>query len=378
MNRKEALEHFHKEIGIEAVEQQKQVFYEDFKKNKNQFCNDIRAGLEQMIEELVSHSPEKQVAVIRFAYIQAAVLGGRYTWQLIAQDKNEYLDKDSIQMELDLSVYFQSIEQMEDTLVKESRKYLENMYEGDVLKYKLQAFQNCLPVLYLACSQALVDFRETEAYGELCKERVFRIVLCGYMDQEQIVFLDTEEDLEKAKEKLYLQGDAAQLKEVDFIYRNYSGIVLKEEEKRIDCKKLLFTCFSKSRIRYHQFKFCNMIGASFRNSRIDDTGFVGNPMQQVDFTGATLCNCDMHASMFYGGEFVEGQITPGIYEASFRNAKLENVYFSLCDLRNCDFTGAQMIDVHMEDAKLAGAKINKEYREILALTKQQEEEVDWV
>lgn len=378
MDRKEALLHFQTTVAQPAVEAILKQFYEEFSAKKQEFCQLLLQGVDKLLEKVLQEDPEKEIAVIRLAYLQAGILDGTYQWQLVAQDKNEYLDKKPIEMAIEVSSFFSCIENLAAELTAEVRKYVGNLYEGDVDTYKIQAWKKCLPTVYLASSYAFRTFREHEKFQQIRRHKVFRIAVSGYMDQEQVVFLHTEEDFEKTKQQLYRKGDAVQWKEPQFLYRNYSGIVLKKKESRVDCKNLMFTCFEKSRIRYHQFMFCNMIGINFRNSRIDDSGFIGNPMQQADFTDAVLCNCDMHTSMFYGGEYVDGQITPGIFSASFQNATLDRVDFSYCDLRNSDFSGANMGEVRFEHAKLKGTRIDEKNRENLILTQQQIEEIIWV
>lgn len=377
MNRKEAYLHFQTAIAQPAVEANQKRFYEQFSINKLQFCQTLLQGVNELLEKVLQEDPEKEIAVIRLVYLQASILDGTYQWQVMAQDKNEYLDKKPIETVIDVSPFFSCIESMAAELTTEVRKYVGNLYEGDIATYKLEAWKQCMPTIYLAGAYAFRSFRENELFQQIHRHKAFRIVVSGYMDREQVVFLHTEEDFEKAKQQLYRKGDAVQMAETQFLYRNYGGIVCKKEESRVDCKNLMFTCFAKCRIRYHQFMFCNMIGINFQNSRIDDSGFIGNPMQQADFTGAVLCNCDLHTSMFYGGEYVDGQITPGIFSVSFRNTKLDRVNFSYCDLRNCDFSGSQMNEVIFEHAKMQGTRIDEGNRNKLTLSQEQQEEIIW-
>lgn len=378
MNRKEALEHFETNIAKPAVENILPVFYEKFRQQKEKFCEKLVNAVEQLLVQVNGKEPEVEIATIRISYLQASILDGTYQWQIVAQDKREYLDKKEREFYIAFPEIFTCIEELESELEKEVRKYVGNLYEGDVRSYKIQAFEKCMGCIYQAGMYAFRHFRKNEIFLHRKTHSVFKIMIGGYMDLMQIVFLQSKEDYEKVKEELYKPGEKKHLDEHQMIYRDYSGIELKEVAKRVEAKNLMFACFANSRIRYHIFVLCSMIGVNFSESRIDDSGFVGATMQQADFTGAVLQNCDMHASMFYGGEYVDGQVTPGIFPVSFRNSILHRVNFMCCDLRNCDFEGAKMSEIVLEDAKLQGARIESCYKEMLELTPEQEQEIIWI
>ncbi len=377
MDRKEALADF-KEKAATAVERAMIQFHKDFTKNREVYCEKLLEGFDRMAEKLKKEYKDTEIAELQFSYLQAHVIDGTYQWAIEARDKDKILDKKEKILYIAMPELFDAFEQLEDALKSEAAKYIGNLYEGDIADIKIEAFEKCKGYFYLGGYHAFRAIRKRRTYKEFKKHRAFLILIGGYMDEVQMVHLQTNEDFEAIKEEMYKKGDMDHLKEHNLLYRDYSGIVLKEESKRVDCKNLMFTCFEDCRIRYHLFTLTNLMGANFRNSRIDDTAFIGNTFQQADFTGAVLCNCDMHTSMFYGGEYVNGQITPGIYPVSFRECVLDNVNFSYCDLRNCDFENADMRKAVFDSAKLKGARMNMKYRDKLNLSQEQKEEIVWI
>lgn len=378
MDRKEAIIHFKENVANEQINFTIEAFHKDFKSKRELFCKRLVDGFEQLVQMIKESGDTTPIAFVQYSFLQADIINGTYQWVIEAKDKNHYLDKKERMLILDMKEFFQVFEDMEVRMKKESAKYIGNLYEGDIQPYKLQAFQACVGWFYLAGSYAYRNIRQNSYYQQLDKCQVFQVTLGGYMDKVQIIHVQSKLNEEEAKLSLYRAQDALHLKENTYIYQDFSNIIWKEEGKRVDCKNLMFTCFQGCRIRYHLFMFTNFIGANFQNSRIDDSSFIGDTFQQSDFTGATLCYCDMHTSMFYGGEYVDGQITPGIYPVSFRGSRLEHVNFSYADLRECDFTDAWMEDVILDSAKLNRAKIPAQYKEKLYLSETQLLEVEWV
>ena len=378
MNRKEALEHFENTIAKSKVDEILVQFYEDFKNQKEEFCKKLFHGVRTLLEQMNETEKEVELAVIHINYLQAHIIDGTYQWRIAAYDQTEYLDKTEREIYVAFPEIFQCLQKLEDELQKEVRKYVGNLNEGDIIPYKLQAFEKCLGCIYLAATYTFHQLRQEEFYKIRKKFNIFRILLGGYMEQMQLVFLQTNEDYEKAKEEWYLPGEKKTLDEQKFVYRDYSQIEMREVSKRVEAKNLMFTCFAQSQIYYHIFTFCSMIGVNFSESQIESSAFVAATMQQADFTKATISNCDMHTSMFYGGEYVDGEVTPGIFPVSFRNATLDRVNFMFCDLRNCDFEGAVMKEIVFDGAKLSGARINSCYRDQLDFTKEQMQEIIWI
>lgn len=371
MNREEALAHFRENAAEPAINRALQQFYEEFKVNRELYCEKLLTGFEQIAQKLQTEDPDTEIASIQFSFLQAHAADGTYQWLVEAKDKNEVLDRKEREVYIAMPELFGALEALEQEMKQEAAKYVGNLNEGDAREVKLEAFRRCIGYFYLGGYYAFRNISHTESYQKIKKYNLFRIMLGGYMDQVQILHIQEKREIEDIKKQLYETADIEDWNKKELLLRDYSGIVLKEEGKRIDCKNLMFSSFAKSRIRYHLFTLSNLMGVNFSNSRIDDTAFIGNTFQQADFTGAVLKNCDMHASMFYGGEYVNGQVTPGIYPVSFKNAVLEQVNFSYCDLRNCDFEHAQMSDVVMDSAMLEGARMSRENMEKLELTEEQ-------
>lgn len=371
MDRKEALAHFRENAAVPAIKRALQQFHEDFKINRELYCQKLLTGFEEIAEKLQIEEPDTEIACIQFSFLQSHVLDGTYQWLVEAKDKNEVLDRKEREVYIAMPELFGALETLEQEVKQEIAKYIGNLNEGDAEQVKLETFRRCIGYFYLGGYYAFRNISHTEAYQKIKKYRLFRIMLGGYMDRVQILHIQEEKEIGDIKKQFYDTADIDDWKKEELLLRDYSGIVLKEEGKRIDCKNLMFSSFAESRIRYHLFTLSNLMGVNFSNSRIDDTAFIGNTFQQADFTGAILKNCDMHASMFYGGEYVNGQVTPGIYPVSFKNAVLEQVNFSYCDLRNCDFEHAVMTDVIMDSAMLEGARMSRENMEKLELTEEQ-------
>lgn len=93
MNRKEALEHFENNIAKPALENILPTFYENFQQQKEKFCEKLVDAVEQLLLQVNEQEPDVEIATIRISYLQASILDGTYQWQIVAQDKREYLDK---------------------------------------------------------------------------------------------------------------------------------------------------------------------------------------------------------------------------------------------------------------------------------------------
>lgn len=371
MDRKEAIAHFRENAAEPGIKRALQQFHEDFKIKRELYCQKLLTGFETMAEKLQTEEPDTEIACIQFSFLQSHVLDGTYQWVIEAKDKNEILDRKEREVYIAMPELFGALETLEQELKQETKKYIGNLNDDDAKQVKLEAFRHCIGYFYLGGYYAFRNISQTQAYQKIKKYKLFRIMLGGYMDQVQILHIQEKREIEEIKKHLYKTADIDDWKKEELLLRDYSGIILKEEGKRIDCKNLMFSSFVGSRIRYHLFTLSNLMGVNFSNSRIDDTAFIGNTFQQADFTGATLKNCDMHASMFFGGEYMNGQVTPGIYPVSFKNTVLDHVNFSYCDLRNCDFEHAIMTDVIMDSAILEGTRMSRENMEKLNLTEEQ-------
>lgn len=378
MKREEVVENFKVNVIEPDLEKVITIFYHEFQTKKYVFVKRIYDEIEDFLKKIEKEEPETELATIRISYLQASIIDGSYQWQLCAQDKREYLDPIEREKYISLKEFFGCIEAFSDNWEKEEKKYVGNMYSGEVQKYKVDLFEKCIGCLTQCIIYALCNFRESESFEKQKKYVVFKILFGGYMDKMTPVFIHKETDMAEIKNFLRLPGEKKHLDDHTLIHNDLRGIQLKEVAARVEAKNFMFSTMLGGRIQYQIFMFCNMIGVCMRNMHIDDSGFVGCTFQLVDFTEANIENSDMHMSVFYGGEIVDGQVTPGIFGASFRNSNLHRVNFMECDLRNCDFTGANLSEIVWIGAKMSGVILERKYYDEMELSEQQRKDIVWI
>lgn len=405
MERKEALERF----GVYVFAQTEQMW--------KKFWTERERIREILIEKLADHSlrflrqeeekketdQKKRMGFLTISYLQSGVVDGSYTWYLELQDKNGVLDQTERSYEVSMKECFSFLEEFEQILKKEARRYLGNIQEADCEAIKLKAFRTLKTYLIFAGVKMYQKIRDRKEVRDLWKESIFRVTLGEYKGVCQLIgFEDQQEGIwQELEKKLFSGMEKKALSQLELTRRWYGEGIW--EEKQVVYRNLMFSDFRKWQAYHVEFAFCNLMGVNFSEASIQDSSMIGCMLQDALLEGANLNGVLFLKAQFSPlilpeikeqeskkseliGEETEEEIRTatleqpeeverGILPASFRGAVLNRVNFTGAILNGCDFRGAKMKEVVFEEALLEGAIFDVEEIDRLALSEEQKKNI---
>lgn len=374
MERKEALEQFQK-----YVSEQTNKMWEEFQAKGISGRERLAERLAENILLLLRQEEKKReqsetykAGFLTISYLQSGVADGCYDWYLELQDKNGVLDETERVLEVSMKEFFFCFEKLEQSLKTEARRYVGKIQEADCEAVKLEEFRKLKTHLAFAAAKAYQKIRDSREIKELPKETIFWVTIGEYKGTCQLIGLeDSQEGIqEKLEEKLFSDMEEKALQKQELTRRRWIGE--KWEEKQVVYKNLMFSDFKRCQTYHMEFVCCNLTGADFSNTVMQECSMMCCVLHDVSFEQAALTGV-----LFFEGQFApnltglseeEKETVRGIFPASFRGAVLERVNFTGARLDGCDFCGAVLKEVVFEDASMQGAIFDRETADKLDLT----------
>jgi len=261
---------------------------------------------------------------------------------------------------------FKGLLELEDEL-EQSRK----LYAGKVLKLHVKELilkeipQFAYYVLLLA-RQAVINIEIEKLRNSISKTSM--ILLGDYI---------TSKDLRNTSLSIVYQKPDAVPDEL-----------LKKEQSGPQCFFLDGLDFNQGKYLEHNLSFsrlenCNgaksIFNASdFSGSRISNSDFSKSNFFMANITGADFSESDLRGAAFDFSKAYDEAYSPLIGHAVFEGADLRQAYFKDADLRYADFCYAKFEDTSFIGANLENARFLQKDAELLRLTPEQIEAVNWI
>lgn len=383
MERTEALERFESYVSAQT-EQMWKTFQAERESRREQLIEKLTANIRFFLrEEEQKRETEHSIRMgyLTISYLQSGVVDGSYTWYLELQDKSGALDQTERVFEVSMKEFFIDLEELEQSLKKEAKRYVGKIQEADCEAVKLKEFRTLKTYLAFAGVKAYQKIRNSQEIKELSKETIFRVTLGEYKGSCQLIGLeDNQENIQKElEEKLFSDMEKKALNQSALTRRSFCRERWKE--KQVLYRNLLFSDFHEWQAYHVEFAFCNLMGVNFSEASIQDCSMIGCVLHDASFECAVL-----NGVLFFKTQFSpmilpkiaerketeeEMEVKKGILPASFRGAVLKRVNFTGAILDGCDFRGANMEEVIFEEASMQGTLLNKEEIDKLDLSKEQ-------
>lgn len=393
MERKEALEIFGIYVSAQ-VEQMWKTFQAERKNRREKLVEKLEDSILNLLRQEEGVSGEKKpMGFLTISYLQSGVVDGSYTWYLELQDKNGVLDPIERSYEVSMRECFSDLEELEQILKKEARRYLGKIQEADCEAVKLEEFRKLKTYFIFAGVKAYQKVRNKKEMTDLWKEPIFRVTLGEYKGVCQLVGLEDRQEgiLQELEKKLFSDMEKKAFSQPELTRRWYGKETW--EEKQVVYRNLMFSDFCKWKSYHVEFAFCNLTGVNFSETSIQDSSFLCCILQDASFEGAVL-----NGVLFFKAQFSPlilpeikereqteeteqinleqpEEVERGILPTSFRGAVLKRVNFTGAVLNGCDFREAKMEEVIFEDAFLEGAIFDAEEIDKLALNEEQKKKV---
>ncbi len=271
------------------------------------------------IEKEQQQNPEYKICYFQFSLLRYGMTQDIYKLLISAHNQDYFLDKNSKELEIDITWLFA-------TLTDAGRKAdeLARQYMGKIettLKYKYlmeQAFVHNKKLADLFRIE-FTDMEECEPIQKIEKESYYLVKWGGYRELSETIY----------------RIDCADKNQEHFLAYNNDNCFLEPNST------YNYQSWDETQLENIQIEKKNFIFASFKRSNLKSDVIAESFCFGTKFKEATIENCVFHTVSFE--------------RSDFRNSKMTNVAFQNCVLKNADFRGSNLENVFFTDSDMSGA-----------------------
>lgn len=378
MNREEALAKFKSEEVKVIFKKTDFMFYNHLIEKRDEFAELLKNGLWDILGKLDDYT-DFQVQEVQFSFLRTHIKDGTYQWLVELHDKNGDYTREDIAQLLDMKSVFGIYDECKKELYRAASKYINTVTPSDCDLIALEHFASLVRYLYMLGVYAFRDIAEDERFEKIKIDNVFRVLIGERKDKAFVVFakIQNRDDEKTVIDKISETPTERDFSSLDYVFYDFSDYQICN--RNICFRNMPFSSFRNCRMENSEFIGCKCILTDWRNSNIKNVAMEGNCMNCSDFSGSRLENVSMQGARLDVVPYSEEvPVNLAMIPVSFRNATLKNVDFSGAFLAECDFREAEMERINFEGADLSRAKMDAKYRDLLELTEEQKDSINWV
>ena len=362
--RKEALTHFTKTIAHPHLEDVLYKLALNFLENKDDMREEYLNTLKRIFVATKDYSERTntEVGYIQFTLLRTNLIYGKLVYDVHIYDKRWYLEDYTDIGEIDMSYYFQPLEDAKQHLYKESRKYVGKVDPprvDNIISGYLEHFGYFFVKMF---RYVLLEATECTEYAEIVKYKNFRILAGELYDLPAVLHIEAKHRLSFDKLKEHI-SDKTNCKYLDLKNSNFTAMDMSKAD-------LQYSDFRGSTLQEADFSKSSLEGCIFANCNLAQANFSGAKLSEANFQNANLQKANLSATLSVEGIFKNESRDAycrlpmnlngtDLREAIIENATLHKVDFSCAnvegaiftntDLTGCKFAKEQLLHIDLSD-----------------------------
>lgn len=378
MTREQALDQFKKEAAGSILKKLHKIYYQQLVNMRDEFARTLRKEFWNIIDKGKEY-PQFQLWEVQFSYLRTHIMDGTYQWLVELHDENGDYTSTDISQIFDMKVVIGIYDKYRQELYEAAAKYVNILTPADCDLIMTDYFGTLSMYLYILGVYAFRGLAQDDRWKEVEKEDKFRILLGERRGQTFVVYSEgwSQKKAGEVIEKLSQQPTEQDFTSADYMLYDFSDMQIQEAD--ICFRNFNFSNFRRCLVEESDVKACQCMYTDWQGCHIRNAVMDGNCMCGADFGSSILENVSMAGVRLDVLPYSEENILNlTLIPVSFHNAILQNVDFSGAFLAECDFHNARIGRVNFEGADMRNSRIDKKYKDILQLSEEQKNSICWL
>ncbi len=339
MEKEEALKDFNERYVNKKSHEKILELQKYYEKHKEELSLDFIKSLKKVCikaNEMQSKNVKEKIENITYSMLRTKMLQKKYVYLIEFFDKSFFLDEKECHGEYHASWAFKFLEELEEDLQKERKKYAGKISISDVQRIILKEAVKYNKYIEDLGRYAVANMNSDE-FDIMKKEEEIVILIGEYRDLYETVYKSYSKEKDSHKVREWIKEKL----ENEYAYEEYKNLDL----SYLDCSDLNFQCsrFIKTNLEKSKMKECVFVRTSFKECNLKEVDFRSSMLHGADFR-----NCDLTNANFYNTYALhylpneEDSTLPKIAGINFEGANLTNANFEQVDFQDASFKGANL------------------------------------
>ncbi|MCM3170792.1 pentapeptide repeat-containing protein [Paenibacillus sp. MER 99-2] len=344
MNKEEALTHFNQVVLEPAIHyalstlrtyvvEHREELIQAFVESIRQLC--IQAKMDQ------EQQGKSSVAFIHCSMLRMSLVNGSYAYLLEAYSEDWYWDSIGCFHEYDATWAFAPLNELQDSLIVEMKRYGGKLNASDAERMILQAAGQFNAFVMTIARMAVPHILNLPEMQALDRSDRFQIRVGEYKDYSEPVHI-REGDHRNIQ---HLRKKISTADGLENAYGDYTSLSLPEGS--FDHVDVRYSDFSDADFRKCSFINSVLIGTKWHRSNLSETDLRGSVLTDASFRGCNLKGANL-------SETSDGGNGDGFATTSLG---LQGISFERANLENADLRGANLAQADFKEANLTGAQV---------------------